>query len=77
LTASSAEAGEGRESLPVEFEGPGVEIGFNPQYLLDFVGVCGSENVVLALRDGDTQGMLRPAQAADLEYSYIVMPMKY
>jgi DNA polymerase-3 subunit beta len=77
LTASSAEAGEGRESIPVEFDGPAVEIGFNPQYLLDFIGVCGSESIVLALRDGDTQGMLRPAQTSEMDYRYIVMPMKY
>ncbi len=77
LTASSAEAGEARETIPVEYEGIGLEIGFNPQYLLDFVGACGSESVTLALRDGDTQGLLQPAPASELDYRYIVMPMKY
>jgi len=77
LTASSAEAGEAREVIPVEYDGAGVEIGFNPQYLLDFLGVCGSESVVLQLKDGDTQGMMTPAAGSDLDYRYIVMPMKF
>ncbi len=77
LTASSAEAGEAREMIAAEFEGPGLEIGFNPQYLLDFIGVCGSDSVVLALRDSDTQGMVRPSPGGDFDYRYVVMPMKF
>jgi DNA polymerase-3 subunit beta len=77
LTASSADAGEAREVIPVEFEGSKVEIGFNPQYLLDFLGVCGSETVILALKDGDTQGMMKPAAGGEFDYQYIVMPMKF
>jgi DNA polymerase-3 subunit beta len=77
LTASSADAGEAREVIPVEFDGPGVEIGFNPQYILDFLGVVGSESVVLSLKDGDTQGMMTPAGGSELQYQYIVMPMKF
>jgi len=77
LTASSAEAGEARETITVEFGGPNVEIGFNPQYLLDFLAVCGSESVELVLRDSDTQGMLRPAAGGEFEYRYVVMPMKF
>ena len=77
LSASSANAGEAREVIAVEYEGARVDIGFNPQYLLDFLGVCGSENVVMALRDGDTQGMMTPAAGSDFDYQYIVMPMKF
>lgn len=77
LSASSADAGEAREVIAVEYEGARVDIGFNPQYLLDFLGVCGSETVVLALRDGDTQGMMMPAAGSEFDYRYIVMPMKF
>ena len=77
LTASSAEAGEAREVVPVEFDGAGVEIGYNPTYLLDFLGACGADSVSLSVRDAETQGMLRPGGTADLDYRYIVMPMKF
>ena len=77
VTASSAEAGEAHETIPVEYEGSSLEIGFNPQYLLDFLGACGSENISLAVKDSETQGMFKPGDAADLDYRYVVMPMKF
>jgi DNA polymerase-3 subunit beta len=77
LTASSAEAGEAREAVSVEFEGDSLEIGFNPQYLLDFLAACGAEQVSLAVKDGETQGLLSPVGGGDLEYRYVVMPMKF
>ncbi len=77
LTASSAEAGEAREMVPVEFEGEGLDIGFNPAYLLDFIGVCAADSISIALRDSETQGLLRPVGTSDLNYQYVVMPMKF
>jgi DNA polymerase III subunit beta len=77
LTASSAEAGEARDVVPVQYEGSSVDIGFNPRYLLDFLAACGTENVILSVRDSETQGLLSPDGPADLEYSYVVMPMKF
>lgn len=77
LTASCAEAGESREVVPVDFDGDNLEIGFNPQYLLDFISACGSESISIAIKDSETQGLLRPIGAADIDYRYVVMPMKF
>jgi DNA polymerase-3 subunit beta len=77
LTASCAEAGEAREIVPVEFEGESLDIGFNPQYLLDFINVCAADSVSIAVKDSETQGLLRPVGPSDLDYRYIVMPMKF
>jgi DNA polymerase III subunit beta len=77
LTASCAEAGESHENVPVEYAGDSLEIGFNPAYLLDFIGVCGSDSVSLSIKDSETQGLLRPVGAADLNYQYVIMPMKF
>jgi DNA polymerase-3 subunit beta len=77
LTASCAEAGEAREIVAVEYEGESLDIGFNPQYLLDFIAACGAESISVSLKDSETQGMLRPVGAEDLDYRYVVMPMKF
>ena len=77
LTASCAEAGEAREVVPVEFEGDNIDIGFNPLYLLDFVGACGSDSISIAIKDSETQGLFRPIGPIDLDYRYVVMPMKF
>jgi DNA polymerase-3 subunit beta len=75
LSAINADAGESREVVPIEFEGEKIEIGFNSQYLLEFIGACGAESVSIAIKDSDTQGLLRPVGADDIEYRYVAMPM--
>ncbi len=42
LTAQSAEEGEGREVVPVEYSGEELQLGFNWQYLQDFLNVVSS-----------------------------------
>jgi DNA polymerase III subunit beta len=76
LTASSPDLGEARESLGIEYDGASVEIGFNAQYLLDFLAVAGTPRVCLELKDQESQGMLRPEQKGEIDYRYVVMPMR-
>jgi DNA polymerase-3 subunit beta len=77
LLASSPDLGEAKESLPVEYGGGSVEIGFNAQYLLDFLSVAGSDSVELQLKDSESQGLLRPSGGDALEHRYVVMPMRF
>ena len=76
LLASSPDLGEARESLPTEYKGGPVEIGFNAQYLLDFLGAAGTDTVQLDLKDSESQGTLRPAPGGDTDYRYVVMPIR-
>jgi DNA polymerase-3 subunit beta len=77
LSASSPELGEARESLPMEYAGETVEIGFNAQYLLEFLGVVGTDEVALELKDAESQGLLRPVGEDGGDYRYVVMPMRF
>ncbi|HET9317121.1 MAG TPA: DNA polymerase III subunit beta, partial [Vicinamibacteria bacterium] len=76
LLASSPDLGEARESLPTEYKGGAVEIGFNAQYLLDFLGAAGTDTVLMDLKDSESQGTLRPAPGGDTDYRYVVMPIR-
>jgi DNA polymerase-3 subunit beta len=78
LSASSPDLGEARESVPTEYTGDAVEIGFNAQYLLDFLSVAGTDEVGLELKDSESQGLLRPIGDSDGDdYRYVVMPMRF
>jgi DNA polymerase-3 subunit beta len=77
VSASSPELGEARESLPLEYAGSGVEIGFNAQYLLDFLGVVGTDEVGLEVKDAESQGLLRPVGEEGGDFRYVVMPMRF
>jgi DNA polymerase-3 subunit beta len=76
LSASSPDLGEARESLAVEYDGESVEIGFNAQYLLDFLAAVGTERVVLELKDAESQGIFAPEADDTNDYRYVVMPMR-
>jgi len=52
-------------------------IGFNSQYLLDFLKVIGSGEIRLELKDVQSAGQLRPEGGqTDYKYRYVVMPMR-
>ncbi len=76
LSASSTETGESEDSIEVVYDGEPMAIGFNAQYLMDFIKATGSGDVKLELKDAQSAGQLRPAEGEDYKYRYIVMPMR-
>jgi DNA polymerase-3 subunit beta len=76
LSASSTETGESEDSLETDYKGETLTIGFNAQYLLDFLKAVGAGDVKLELKDAQSAGQLRPADSEDYKYRYIVMPMR-
>ena len=76
LSASSTETGESEDSIEVAYNGDAMAIGFNAQYLIDFIKAIGSGEVKLELKDPQSAGQLRPAEGEDYKYRYIVMPMR-
>ncbi len=76
VSSSNPEMGEAREVVEVGYRGTELEIGFNARYLLDFLAVVEAPKFSLHLKDEQTQGMMTPAQEGELDYRYIVMPMR-
>jgi DNA polymerase-3 subunit beta len=76
LAASGSDAGEGEESVPIEYHGEKVKVGFNSQYLLDFLGVAGTETVELSFKDEESAGQMQLPGVPGYDYRYVVMPMR-
>ena len=76
ISASSTETGDSEDSLEVAYDGEPIQIGFNAQYLIDFIKATGSSEVKLELKDAQSAGQLRPLESEDYKYRYIVMPMR-
>jgi DNA polymerase III subunit beta len=77
IFSSSIETGESEESVPSEYAGPDMEIGFNAQYLLDFLGAINQEQVAFELKDQKSAGELHPVEDGTQDhYRYVVMPMR-
>jgi DNA polymerase-3 subunit beta len=77
IFSSSGEYGEAHETLDAQYQGEGMQIGFNYQYLLDFLNVLGEgAKVRLELKDEQSAGQLRAAEEEAYHYRYVVMPMR-
>jgi DNA polymerase III subunit beta len=76
ISSQNAEEGEANETIQTDYTGEDVDIGFNAQYLQDFLNVIGDGPVAFEFKDGNSQAQLRPAEGGDYDYKYIVMPMR-
>lgn len=76
--SSISETGESEESIPVEYDGGSLEIGFNAQYMLDFMRAVSEESVSFHFKDPNSAGEMRPVTESqgNNRYRYIVMPMR-
>jgi DNA polymerase-3 subunit beta len=76
IHSSLSESGESEESLAVEYGGPTVEIGFNAQYLLEFLRAVTDPRVAFHFKDPQSAGEMRPVSETGAQYRYVVMPMR-
>jgi len=76
ITSQSADVGEAKEVIPLDYSGDNLSIGFNAQYLLDFLSVVGTDEVMLEFKDEQSPALMRPSGDGQSEYKYVVMPMR-
>ncbi|MBI1357089.1 MAG: DNA polymerase III subunit beta [Acidobacteria bacterium] len=76
LAASGSDAGESEESIPAETGAKRMKVGFNAQYVLDFLGVAETDSVELQFKDEESAGQMQLIGQGDYEYRYVVMPMR-
>jgi DNA polymerase-3 subunit beta len=77
ISSQNPELGEAKEMIEVDYVGEDIQVGFNGQYILDFLNVASSEKVKLELKNDSSQGLLKPAdQEEGRDYQYVVMPMR-
>ncbi len=71
LTSSTPEAGEAEVTMDVDYQAEPVEIGFNPQYVLEMLKVSDNDEVAFEFSDGKRPGLLKSGK----NFLYVVMPV--
>jgi len=74
LQAHNPEQEEAEEEVEISYSGDDIEIGFNVNYLLDAFAAIESDEIVLAVVDGNSSCLLRDPGNDDCKY--VVMPMR-
>ncbi|MBK1883714.1 DNA polymerase III subunit beta [Luteolibacter pohnpeiensis] len=72
VTANSPDVGEAQESMDVIYQGPPMQIAFNPEFLQAPLRNLDTEDVYLDLIDEMSPGVLR----IDGSFLYVLMPMR-
>ena len=77
VSSNGSDLGEARESIDAVYEGEDFQVGFDWEYLLDFLKATDSPKVCFALKGATSQALLQPEEQADGEdYRYVVMSMR-
>ncbi len=72
ITGSSPEIGESKVSVNVDYEGPEVTVGFNPQYLMDPLKALTRDEVLFEFKDELSPGVVRTQDG----FLCVIMPLR-
>jgi DNA polymerase-3 subunit beta len=72
LQAQGSVSGRSKVEIPIEMDGPGVDVAFNPVFISDLLKVLpGDSEVLLELNDSASPAVFRYGE----DYLYLVMPL--
>jgi len=72
LVSRAPEMGDAEITVPLEsFDGESVEIGFNPQFVIDALKVIDDAKVTIELKAPNKPGLIRTG----LDFTYVIMPV--
>lgn len=71
LSSRAPQQGEAQINMPLEYEGQPVEMGFNPQFLIDALRVVHMDEVTFELKEPSRPGVLR----CGTDFLYVIMPV--
>lgn len=74
LSVDAQDVGSGRESVPAQITGDGLEIAFNVRYLLDGLKAINTAEVQMQLNTATSPVVLSPL--GSLKMTYLVMPVQ-
>ncbi|MCK5001267.1 MAG: DNA polymerase III subunit beta [Anaerohalosphaera sp.] len=70
FSSRAPETGDAQIDMAIEYDGQPIEVGFNPQFLIDVLRVIKADEFVLELGDSDRPGVIKSG-----DFLYIVMPV--
>ncbi len=72
VTGSSSEYGDSNESMPIEYDGPEIQVAFNPQFLMDPLKNLTRDDIIFEFKDELSPGVFRTPDS----FLCVVMPLR-
>jgi DNA polymerase-3 subunit beta len=73
VSAQAAEVGGNQGEVEASIEGGAVDVAFNAKYLMDVLGVTGSDQLAIEVSTSSSPGVFRPVSEA--AFTHVIMPM--
>ena len=71
FTGRAAETGDAKVDMPIEYKGESIEMGFNPQFLIEALRVIKTDEFELELGQSDRPGLMK----SGTNFLYVLMPI--
>ena len=71
ISCRAPETGDAQVDMPINYEGEPIEIGFNPQFLIDVLRVIKTPDFELELGQSDRPGLIK----SGTNFLYVLMPI--
>lgn len=75
LKSRSIDLGDAKEKISCQYEGEKFRVGFNADYLLDFLNIIDDEEIIVEFRLINKRSVFRKSKESVHDYRYVVMPM--
>ena len=72
ITANTADVGEARESIAINYKGKDITIAFNPEFTMAPLRNLSADEITLHLIDDISPGVIRTGT----NFLYVLMPMR-
>ncbi len=77
VVLKNAERGESVDKMELAYDGEQMDLGFNVDYLHEFLKNMQSVKVEMFVRDETSQGLFKiPEDSYDVAYQHVIMPMR-
>jgi DNA polymerase-3 subunit beta len=74
LSANAPQIGQNKANVDARVEGENIDIAFNYKFLIDFLNVCKSPEIIIELNENLTPGFFH--DQSDPSFTHIIMPVR-
>lgn len=72
VTSATSDVGEARDLVPIKYDGPRIEMVFNPSFVMDPLKAIDEDEVVIELNDNTKPAMIK----CSVPFLYVMMPLR-
>lgn len=72
VTSASSDVGEARDLVPIKYDGPHIELVFNPGFVMDPLKAIDEDEVILEFTDNTKAALIK----CSVPFLYVMMPLR-